>query len=313
MFLLALQITKQVKYNMNNPKISIIVPVYNVEEYLPQCLDSLVGQTLREIEIVCIDDGSTDNSPNILQDHASCDGRILHIGQPNGGVSVARNKGLQHIHGEYYMFVDSDDWLDTETCEVAYNAARKEDADCLMFSYTKEFGTYSITNHIFDTEKIVWNGDEVKQNFHRRLFGPLGKELARPQDLDIAVSPCLQLFRTSKFKDIQFRDIRETGTFEDGLYQMVLYKDCERFVYMDRPLYHYRKTNAASITARYQAGLPEKFQHLWNIMEGYIEEYKLGETYKAALRNRVALSMIGLGLNEIKARRGLLKASTGGG
>ena len=297
---------------MEKPKISIIVPIYNVEKYLGHCLESLLNQTMREIEIICVNDGSTDSSLDILQKYAWGDERIIVINQRNRGVSEARNVALRYVRGEYYMFVDSDDWLDLETCEVAYEHVVKKNADCLMFSYTKEFTGHSVVNHIFDKDYIVWNEDEVQKNFLRRLFGPIGKELTRPQYMDIMVSPCMQLFRTSKFVHIHFVDIREVGTFEDGLYQMVLYKDCERFVYIDKPFYHYLKINEASVTTCYKADLPEKFQHLWNIIEGYICQFNLGNIYRTALRNRVAISMVGLGLNEIKGHKGLLQASIGG-
>lgn len=298
---------------MNNPGISIVVPVFNAEKYLRHCLDSLINQTMQDIEIICVNDGSKDNSLMILQEYAKCDKRIILLDQSNGGVSVARNNALKKVSGEYYMFLDSDDWIEANTCEVAYNSAIRENADCLMFSYVKEFGTHSIINHIFDEDYFVWNSDEVKRNFHRRLFGPIGRELSCPQDMDIIVSPCMQLFKTSKFVHVPFVDIREVGTFEDGLYQMVVYNDCRRFVYIDKPYYHYRKTNEASITTRYKADLAEKFQHLWNVIEGYIKEFNLGNEYNEALRNRVAMSMVGLGLNEIKANRGLLQKSNEGG
>lgn len=295
------------------PLISIIIPVYNVEKYLADCLDSLVNQTMSDIEIICVNDGSKDNSLAILEDYAKREKRIVLLNQPNSGVSVARNNALKQVRGEYYMFVDSDDWIDANACEVAYNCAIKENADCLMFSYVKEFGSHSIVNHLFEKKYIVWNDDEVKKNFHRRLFGPIGKELAKPQDMDIIVTPCMQLFRTDKYTRIPFIDIHEVGTFEDGLYQMEVYNDCERFVYIDRPFYHYLKTNDGSITTRYKADLSEKFQHLWDIIENKIEKYSLGKEYQEALNNRVALSMIGLGLNEIKAQRGFAKSVLEGG
>ena len=96
----------------NQPKVSIIVPVYNVEEYLVKCLDSLVNQTLKEIEIICINDGSTDNSLEILNTYAQKDSRITIIDKKNEGVSAARNTGLNISKGEYIMFVDSDDYLE---------------------------------------------------------------------------------------------------------------------------------------------------------------------------------------------------------
>lgn len=294
-----------------SPIISIIVPIYNVEKYLTHCLDSLVGQTMREIEIICVNDGSKDNSLKILWEYASRDERVIVLNQSNGGVSVARNNALKQVRGEYYMFVDSDDWIDPETCEVAYNYVVQNHADCLMFSYIKEFRDHSIVNHIFEQDYFVWNVEEVKQKFHRRLFGPIGDELSKPQDMDIMVTPCMQLFRADKFSKIPFVDIREVGTFEDGLYLMILYKDCQRFVYIDRPFYHYLKTNESSITTRYKADLSDKFQNLWNIIESYITKYKFNNIYREALCNRVALSVIGLGLNEIKANRGMLHALMG--
>ena len=135
---------------MDNPSISIIVPVYNVEKYLKHCLDSLINQTMQDIEIICVNDGSKDKSLAILEDYVKRDKRIVLLNQPNSGVSVARNNALKHVRGEYYMFVDSEDWIDANACEVAYNCVVKENADCLMFSYVKVFGCHSIVNHLFE-------------------------------------------------------------------------------------------------------------------------------------------------------------------
>ena len=127
-------------------KISVIVPVYNVEKYLEKCVESILNQSLKDIEIILVDDGSPDNCPQICDEYATKDSRVKVCHKQNGGLSSARNEGLKHVSGEYYMFVDSDDWLDSETCEVTYNYAKQNDADCLMFSYTKEFGNHSIIN-----------------------------------------------------------------------------------------------------------------------------------------------------------------------
>ena len=110
-------------------KISIIVPVYNVEKFLPRCLDSLINQTLKDIEIVCINDGSTDKSLDILKKYAQKDNRIFILEQENLGLSIARNNGMKIAHGEYIGFTDSDDWVDLDFYEKLYNAAKKSDAD----------------------------------------------------------------------------------------------------------------------------------------------------------------------------------------
>jgi len=110
--------------------VSVIVPVYNVAPYLARCLDSLVGQTLKDIEIICIDDKSTDNSLEILQEYAKKDSRIKIIAQKhNGGVAAARNAGIDMATGEYLGFVDSDDYVDTDFYEKLYETAKKNNAD----------------------------------------------------------------------------------------------------------------------------------------------------------------------------------------
>ncbi len=113
----------------NNIKVSIIVPVYNVEKYLSKCLDSLINQTLKEIEIICINDGTKDNSPAILEAYQQKDKRIKIINQKNQGLCAARNNGIRNATGEYIGLVDSDDWVDKNYFEKLYNAAKKHDSD----------------------------------------------------------------------------------------------------------------------------------------------------------------------------------------
>lgn len=287
---------------MAKPLISVIIPIYNVEQYLRQCLDSLVNQTLKDIEIICVNDGSPDKSIDILNEYKEKDNRIVVINQMNSGVSIARNKGISIACGEFLMFVDGDDWVDTSMCEKLYKTATDENADCVMCSYQKEFEDHSVNSHIFNKDRIVLKGNDVKNNFHRQLFGLVGDELSNPQNGDIIVSPCMQLFKIDVCKNVEFIDIKEICTFEDGLYQIGVYENCDTFVYIDEPLYHYRKTNEQSLTTKYRPDLFEKWQHLFDIMQGIIDEKKYDKKYNEALNNRIALSMIGLGLNEISAK-----------
>lgn len=129
------------------PKFSIIIPIYNVEKYLPKCLDSLVNQTYPNVEIICINDGSTDNSLQILKNYAIKDNRIKVINQQNQGVSLSRNIGIDNATGEYILFVDADDWLELNTCEILCQ---------------------SIVNKTFDL--ITFNAWIVKQNQAQRGF-----------------------------------------------------------------------------------------------------------------------------------------------
>lgn len=130
---------KEMDVTMLGPLISVIVPIYNVEAYLPQCLDSLVGQTYPHLEIILVNDGSPDNSLAICEDYASRDERIRVVSRPNGGLSAARNTGLDLVTGDYVSFVDSDDWLALDTYERCVSALeRYPELDVLSFGYCRE-------------------------------------------------------------------------------------------------------------------------------------------------------------------------------
>ncbi len=115
------------------PKLSVIIPVYNCEKYLHKCLDSLINQTLKDIEIICVNDGSTDNSAEIIKTYSN----VKLINKENGGQSSARNKGLEIAQGEYIGFVDSDDWIDLNYFETLYNTAKKYNADIAMSDFIR--------------------------------------------------------------------------------------------------------------------------------------------------------------------------------
>lgn len=116
------------------PKISIIIPVYNVEKYLEKCLDSVVNQTFKDFEVICINDGSTDNSLNILKRYAAKDSRFRIIDKENEGVSKARNIGIETAQGDYIQFIDSDDWIEPNCLELVYEKISQTDSDMVIFS-----------------------------------------------------------------------------------------------------------------------------------------------------------------------------------
>ena len=118
-----------------SPLVSVIVPVYNTSKYLRQCLDSIQAQTLKEIEIICVDDGSTDNSMEILLEKELEDSRICILQQKNRGGGAARNLGMSIAKGKYLSFLDSDDFFEPTMLEEAYTAAEKHNADITIYSY----------------------------------------------------------------------------------------------------------------------------------------------------------------------------------
>lgn len=126
-------------FNDDKPIISIIVPVYKVEKFLSRCIDSILNQTFTKFELILIDDGSPDNCPKICDDYSIKDSRIKVIHQKNSGVSVARNAGLDIAMGDFIGFVDSDDWIESNTYEIAYNTAIEKQADIVQWDFIFDY------------------------------------------------------------------------------------------------------------------------------------------------------------------------------
>ena len=167
--------------NLYKPKISIIIPVYDVEKYINKCLDSLVNQTLKELEFICINDGSVDNSLNILNSYADNDNRFIIINQNNQGQGIARNNGIKIAKGEYIAFVDPDDWLKETALETVYNFAVKNNANVVQFNYSKYYDSSNTFKQIDFSQKIKkqhkldilksnsYNKDDIKEGLFYNL------------------------------------------------------------------------------------------------------------------------------------------------
>ena len=284
---------------MNDPIISIIVPVYKVEPYLRQCVDSLIHQTYPHLEIILVDDGSPDNCGKICDDYAAADSRVKVIHQENSGVAAARNRALTDADGAYVMFVDGDDWTDRDTCDLALDAAQLHEADVVMWTYLREFDGHAVKKEIFG-ENRVFDKPGVRE-LHRRFIGLIGKELAQPENADALCPVWGKLYRREVLEGAVFTDLNEIGTYEDGLFNLGVFERVDKAVYIDRPLYHYRKTNQSSQTAGHNPRLVAQWQHLFDRMEEYAAKNHLPQSYEDALYNRIALSLIGLGLNIVPA------------
>lgn len=158
----------------DSPLISIIVPVYNIEKYLPKCLDSLLYQTLKNIEIICINDGSTDNSLKILEEYAARDKRIKVINQPNQGVSFARNNGINIAKGKYITFVDGDDWLELDACKRIYTQIENDNSDVILYGHYDVFGNkkkpYKLSK---DCKKTLLKYDDINSYVKEIIYVPV--------------------------------------------------------------------------------------------------------------------------------------------
>jgi len=213
----------------SQPLVSIIIPVYNVEKYLRRCMDSIVTQTLRDIEIICVNDGTKDNSVSILNEYAQKDKRIKIIHKKNGGLSSARNEGMKYATAEYIGFVDSDDWLEPDTYELAYKAMIENSVDlvCWYAQIEVEDGCTSYHPNVYNYHVIK----EIGMN-------QVSNELL----LNTTVTAWNKLYKKEIIEKymIQFPD----GFLHEDLEFFSLYAvRCNYIFYIDKYLYHYFQRN----------------------------------------------------------------------
>lgn len=282
-------------------KVSIIVPVYNAQKYLSRCLDSLMAQSLDNIEIIAVNDGSTDKSLDILNDYAKRDTRLVVVDQQNNGVSSARNAGIKAAKGDFIGFVDADDWVDSNMYEQMYDVAVGDTADMVMCSYVREFDSHAKVKNFNLPKKVYYHNEEVRSKVLRRLVGPLNEETANPEFLDAWGTVWSKLYRANIIREnnIQFTDLNEIGTNEDLLFNIYASYFSRNFVFINQPYYHYWRMNEGSFTSGYNPNLVHQWFRLFNHIESFLQEKKMGPEYFLALNNRICIGILGLGLNTI--------------
>ena len=279
---------------MYSKLISVIIPVYNTEKYLRKCLDSVINQTYKNLEIIIINDGSTDDSGLIIKEYVTIDNRIIAKEQNNKGLSVVRNIGVEIASGEYIVFVDSDDWIEPNLCEVALNRILENSADVALWSYYSDYETKSIKRNIFE-DSILMPQKKILKN----IIGPSDTLLNKPESIDSLSSACLKMYKTSIIKknNIYFVDTNKIGT-EDLLFNIEYFSHIGYAITIPKPLYHYRKTNVSSLSSTYRENLLNKWTLLFETIRKKIAN---NPDYEKALNNRIVFNTLGLGLNELSS------------
>lgn len=280
---------------MENLIISIIIPVYNTGNYLQECIDSVRQQSYKNLELIFINDGSTDNSSAILSKAIESDSRIKVIEQENSGLSAARNRGLREASGDYIMFLDSDDWIDKETCEIALGKMKLYDADVVFWSYVREYRDKSLKTPLFGDKEIIWQSNEIQRLF-QRMVGLTGKELAEPQKTDSLITAWGKIYKKNVLKNIEFVDTKIIGT-EDALFNIQVFSQIQSAVYIPDFFSHYRKYNEISLTHHYKKNLAKQWKELYRKIFQVLHTQKRDKECYVALNNRICLGLIGLGLN----------------
>ena len=210
--------------------ISIIVPVYNVEEYLKECIDSILNQTYKNLEIILVNDGSTDKSGSICEDYAKVDSRIKVVHKKNGGLSDARNLGLDRALGEYVIFIDSDDYIDQRMCEILLNYANKYSVDIVSCNFKRVFENNIIEFNVpLFKEKIkIFTNDEVLEKY----FLTLAPEIFATWN---------KLYKKSLFFTDEKIRFPVNRLHEDIATTYRLYAESKKVVLLNELLYNYRQ------------------------------------------------------------------------
>ncbi|MDO4967212.1 MAG: glycosyltransferase family A protein [Candidatus Saccharibacteria bacterium] len=271
---------------INNPLVSIIVPVYNIEKYVDKCLHSLIDQTYKNIEIIIVNDKSTDMSLKICEEYARRDSRIKIINnKQNIGLSGSRNAGIKKMNGKYIMFVDGDDWIDAK-CIQSCVESLEDEVDIVLFPFKKEFSKETVMVDLFEDARL-FNEYEVKNQLVRRLFGPYKDELKNPIKMDNISSAWGKMYVSSLFKNKSFIDTKKVG-IEDGIMNIACFMDARKIKYIDNVFYHYRKDNLNSLTKTYDKQTFDRWKKLYN----EIEKYADNDIYKEALNNRRIINLL---------------------
>lgn len=206
------------------PLISVIIPVYNMEKYLDECMESALNQTYRNTEIFLVDDGSSDRCPEMCDAYEKADSRVRVIHKKNGGQGSARNMALDRVTGSYVAFLDSDDFWDLDDLEYLYDALTRNDADISSCNYrfVKEDGSIWKTRSAGGGEKVYSGVDAMKDALYSKSFG---------------VGPCAKLYRASLWDGVRFPEDR---LFEDLAITYRVYHKADRVSFSDAPKLSYR-------------------------------------------------------------------------
>ena len=251
-------IIRKAENDIGIPRVSVIIPVYNVEKYLRECLDSIVNQTLREIEIICVDDGSTDGSPEILREYGEKDCRITIISQENRGISSARNHGADIASGEYFYFMDGDDILERDALSRLYQLSEEKSLDVLYFD----------GESFFETEELK----EIKKNYitYYARKGDYSRVMTGPQMLHEMIamdeyrsSLCLQFISSVHYRQENLR-FEEGIIGEDNIFTFQCIMPAHRVYHIKEAFFHRRVRGNSVMTS---AG---KFEQVYGFFAGYL-------------------------------------------
>ena len=246
---------------MDQGLVTVVLPIYNVEQYLNRCIESVVNQTYKNLEIILVDDGSTDHCPEICDRWAEIDKRIRVIHKVNAGLGMARNTGIENATGEYICFFDSDDYAALHTIERTYTLAKKSRAEVVVFgsSYQTKEGTISEIN-IPNPDKMLYEGEEIQTEFLPDLIGP---DISTGKETKLLISACCCIYSMRLIRDANWQFVSEREIISEDIYSLLnLYKSVKKVAVLPEALYFYCE-NLSSLSHTYKADRYEKNKYFY--------------------------------------------------
>lgn len=245
-------------------KVSIIVPVYNVEKYLSRCMNTLLNQSLKDIEIILVDDGSPDNCPSICDEYKKMDSRVQVCHKANEGLGFARNSGLQLARGEYVAFCDSDDYVKLEAYETLYNSAKRLNADVVYGAFYKETAPGIWDEQRKASQEEIIEGNNIKEYLLDMLACAPYVKAERKHDM----SSCMSIYKRELITEFNIKFTSErVNASEDTIFNIDFLKHTNRIAIIPYTFYYYC-LNGTSLT---QTFLPEKLDRLIVLRSQMIE------------------------------------------
>lgn len=257
-------------------KVSVIVPIYNVEKYVGELIESLINQTLENIEIILVDDGSPDRSGEICDEYAAKDTRIRVIHKKNEGVGVARNDGLKIANGEWVIFCDSDDWMELDALEQLVIAAERDGADVALGDANLVYGDKVNRNQLYRESFVA----DTREKIDKMISAVMSRNYCDNPPAEGPGNggyggPWNKLVKRQLLIDngIKF-DVRVKGVFDDILYIANTYVHARKIVYINVPVYNYRQlSNSIAHSVSFKANLLEINEAIFNSWNEFMNQY----------------------------------------
>lgn len=275
-------------------KVTVVIPVYNVEKYLNRCLKSIVSQTYKNLEILLIDDGSPDHCPEMCDNWAKSDKRIRVIHKKNAGLGMARNTGIENATGDFICFVDSDDYIELDTIEKAYSKAIGYRADVVYYGYNIVDAEGIVTKaYKPEIEKLVYRGKEVAEEILPELISP---DYCQEKKTNLMLSACTALFSMDLINKICWRFVSEREIISEDVYSLInFFGHVTCMTVLPEAMYYYCE-NDTSLTRTYRKDRYQKIKVFYDTILIFCENLK----YPKVIKTRFASAYLAFVIATLK-------------